>query len=147
MKLSILPLAVLACNLPAQSVHQGGLMGAALVDGNRPFVAGWGDGVTLWPLKGGYQRHFGGQQFRAGCADVDGTLYLLRGRQLVVTAPPYASSSVLETDTDYQDCLPWTMDGRRGVLIPHRHLQLRFYSRTARRSICIRSTRRRSRAG
>jgi hypothetical protein len=54
-------------------------------------------------------------------------LYLLEGRRLMRFPRPYAEGRVLEADTEFQDCLAWRMDGREGVLVPHLHLQLRFY--------------------
>ena len=72
-----------------------------------------------------------GRRFTAGCAAKDGTLYLLEGRRLMRFARPYAEGRVLEANTELQDCLAWTLDGRDGVLLPHLHLQLRFYGEGA----------------
>jgi len=129
-RLVLLPV-VLAAAGAAQPPNVG-WAGAALVEQPARAIAAWGDGVAVWPLGGRPPaRSLQGRRFDAGCADRDGTLYLLEGRRLVTSSPPYSETSVLEPDTEFQDCLPWTMNGRRGVLVPHRHLQLRFYSRTA----------------
>ncbi len=104
------------------------MSGAAFLDGAEPVVLTWGDGVVRWPATGGNpQRFLVGSKFTAGCADSDGTLFLLGGGRLSMFRVPYAKGIVLESATDFQDCLPWTMDGARGVLIPHLHFQLRFY--------------------
>ena len=109
-------------------VEAGELAGAALLGGPKPVVVAWGNGVTRWPAEGGNpERFLAGRKFTAGCAGGDGTLFLLEGGRLSMFRVPYTEGVVLESDTGFQDCLPWTMDGRRGVLIPHRHLQLRFY--------------------
>ncbi len=106
----------------------GELAGAALLGGPKPVVLAWGNGVTRWPAGGGKpERFLAGRRFTAGCADGDGTLFLLEGGRLVMFRTPYAEGVLLESATGFQDCLPSTLDGRRGVLIPHRHLQLRFY--------------------
>jgi len=108
------------------------LAGAAVTGGPRPAVLAWGNGVTRWPAgRGSPERFLVGRRFTAGCADSDGTLFLLEDDRLSMFRIPYANGAVLESATDFQDCLPSTMDGRRGVLIPHRHLQLRFYSEGA----------------
>lgn len=102
--------------------------GAALLAGPPPAIVAWGDGVTRWPLDGSPQSRFlQDRRFTSGCASQDGTLYLVESGQLSSYRPPYKSGILLEKDTDFQDCLPWSMDGHPGVLIPHRHLQLRFY--------------------
>lgn len=109
-------------------VEAGELAGAALLAGPKPVVVAWGDGVTRWPAGGGdAERFLKGRKFTAGCAGGDGTLFLLEGGRLSMFRVPYTEGVVLESDTGFQDCLAWTMDGQRGVLIPHRHLQLRFY--------------------
>jgi hypothetical protein len=109
-------------------VEAGELAGAALLGGPEPVVVAWGDGVTRWPAEGGNgERFLKGRKFTAGCAGGDGTLFLLEDGRLSMFRAPYTNGVVLESDTGFQDCLPWMMDGRRGVLIPHRHLQLRFY--------------------
>lgn len=106
--------------------------GAALIDGVRPMVVAWGDGVTEWPAGGGVaRRYLPGRRFTAGCAAKDGTLYLLEGRRLIRFVRPYADGRMLESDTEFQDCLAWRLDGREGVLVPHLHLQLRFYGEGA----------------
>lgn len=125
---------VVAASLAAACAAQsqiGGVAGAALVEKPARAILAWGEGVAAWPLGGGSPtRYLQTGRYGAGCADRDGTLYLLEGRRLIASSPPYSKTMLLEPDTEFQDCLPWTMNGRRGVLIPHRHLQLRFYSRT-----------------
>ncbi|MBM3796552.1 MAG: hypothetical protein FJW31_21400 [Acidobacteria bacterium] len=75
---------------------------------------------------------------RAGCrADVnaDGRQDLIlfekgepgkTGRMVWLEAPS-GESRVADTGADFSDCLPATMFGKSGVLVIHRHIQIRFY--------------------
>lgn len=119
---------IVSIQVAAQSGLPEGLAGAAFLAGPAPKVIAWGNGVTEWPADGGRAiRYLSGRRFTAGCASGDGTLYLLEGRRLVRFTRPFGEGRVLETGTEFQDCLAWTLDGRDGVLVPHLHLQLRFY--------------------
>lgn len=139
------------CHLPRPQVHLQGLplalflllplhaeiRGAALLAHPQPAILTWGDQLQSWPLTGAApttllaHRDFG----PAGCiADVnsDGLDDLLvqehpgASRFLWLKAPDW-SPHVIESETDFTNCLPFTLAGKRGVLITHLHSQVRFY--------------------
>ncbi|MBI5084050.1 MAG: FG-GAP repeat protein [Acidobacteria bacterium] len=127
-----LPLAIL-CAAPLLAQIRGG----ALVEKPRPLIITWGDRLQAWPLNGGpHVTLLSGTNFGpGGCAtDVDGDGrddLLIQGRPgtgpfLWLRAPDW-KASVIEEETEFKDCLPFSMEGRRGVLIPHVNAQLRFY--------------------
>ncbi|WP_321473051.1 FG-GAP repeat protein [uncultured Paludibaculum sp.] len=127
-----LPLALLfIAPLPAQ------IRGGAMVTHPRPAILTWGSQLQLWPLDGSKpellqdKTNFGS----AGCiADVDGDgqddLLVQQhpgtGPMVWLKAPSWRAR-VVEKETDFHDCLEFTLDGRRGVLVPHFNSQLRFY--------------------
>lgn len=113
------------------------IRGAARLRTPQAATITWGTQLELWPDGGGRPRVLRrGTDFGpGGCvADVDGD-----GRDdLLVAERPGASrllwlraprwtSHVVETETDFHDCLEFTLAGRRGVLVPHFHSQLRLY--------------------
>ena len=115
----------------------GEIRGAARLSRPRQATLTWGTRLELWPDTGGKPRVLlRGTDFGpGGCvADVDGD-----GRDdLLVQEHPGASrmlwlkaprwtATVVEPETDFHDCLEFTLDGRRGVLVPHFHAQLRLY--------------------
>ncbi len=139
------------CFLPRTKVHLQGLplvlllltplqaqiRGGALVAHPKPALLTWGSKLQLWPLNGGAPRTL---QDRAdygpgGCvADVDGDGQddlLVQQRPgpspLVLLHAPAWRPRIVENETDFHDCLEFTLAGRRGVLLPHFNSQLRFY--------------------
>jgi hypothetical protein len=115
------------------------MLGAALA-GRHLFT--WGDLVLIWELPEGRARRL--VESRAGfgpggcVADVnrDGRpdLVLLErpaggnglGRLVWLEAPSWRNH-LIDSGADFRDCLPATLDGRRGLLVIHRYAQLRFY--------------------
>ncbi|MBI5280732.1 MAG: hypothetical protein HY858_03545 [Candidatus Solibacter usitatus] len=127
-----LPLAIL-CAAPLLAQIRGG----ALLEKPRPVILTWGDRLQAWPLDGGPPATLlAGTGFGpGGCAadvDLDGRDDLLvqerpgAGRFLWLRAPDW-QAAVIEAQTEFKDCLPFTIEGRRGVLIPHLDAQVRFY--------------------
>ncbi len=113
------------------------IRGAALLEHPRPRIITWGGRLLEWDLRGGRPRVLLAQAGfgPGGCAaDVDGDgqddlLVQQRpgtGALLWLRAPEW-KTQVVETETEFQDCLAFTLGGRRGVLLPHLHAQLRFY--------------------
>jgi hypothetical protein len=113
------------------------IRGAALLERPKPRIVTWGERLLEWDLTGAAPRVLlgGGNSGPGGCAaDVDGDglddLLIQEkpgvGRLLWLRAPDWGARTV-EEETDFQDCLPFTLAGRRGVLLPHLHAQLRFY--------------------
>lgn len=116
---------------------QAQIRGGALLAKPAPALLTWGSKLELWPLNGGKptllkdKTDFG----PAGCvADVDGDglddllvqAHPGPGPLLWLKAPGW-QEKVVESETDFHDCLPFTLAGRRGVLLPHFYSQLRFY--------------------
>ncbi|MBI4892728.1 MAG: hypothetical protein HY821_19040 [Acidobacteria bacterium] len=112
------------------------IRGAAVLHSPQRIVT-WGDRLLEWDLSGGRPRVLSGKAGfgPGGCAadvDGDGREDLLvqekpgLGALLWLKAPRWTARAV-EAETDFQDCLPFTLGGRRGVLLPHLHAQLRLY--------------------
>lgn len=115
----------------------GQIRGAALVQHPRPGVLTWGTELKFWPLAGGAPILLKeGTDFGpGGCvADVDGDgrddLMVQQragnGPMLWLRAPKW-ESRVIERETEFRDCLPFEIDGHKGVLVPHFNAQLRLY--------------------
>ncbi len=117
--------------------HGEAIRGAALISNPKPLILTWGDQLLAWDLSGRKPKvllktaGFG----PGGCvADInnDGLDDLLVQKRpglspLIALIAPSWTERVVEPETDFHDCLPFTIDGRRGVLVPHLHAQLRFY--------------------
>lgn len=120
-------------------VPEATIRGAALA--GRQMYA-WGDRVLSWELPEGRARRlvesptgFG----PGGCVldvNLDGRqdLAVLErsaggnrlGRLVWLEAPSWRRHPI-DSGADFRDCLPVTLDGRRGLLLIHRYAQLRFY--------------------
>lgn len=113
------------------------IRGAALLAKPEPAILTWGSQLQSWPVTGAApttllrQRDFG----PGGCvADVDGDgrddLLVQEhpgvSRFLWLKAPQW-TDHVIEAETDFTTCLPFTLAAKRGVLIQHLHSQVRFY--------------------
>jgi hypothetical protein len=129
----ILAFALLLAALPAWAE----IRGAALVQHPHPGILTWGTELQFWPLAGGAPVILKkGTDFGpGGCvADVDGDgrddlmvqEHVGSGAFLWLRAPKW-EPRVIEKETEFRDCLPFTFDGHRGVLIPHFNAQLRLY--------------------
>lgn len=116
------------------------ISGSALVPGTAARLFTWGDRLTLWDLsktsKNDATLYKPKTPFGAGgCVfdlDQDGQpdLVLQQGRglgQLVWLKAPDYEPHVIDTDVEFQDCLGTTLNGRRGILVVHRFMQVRFY--------------------
>lgn len=121
---------------PPASVPAGGLIrGGALAHIPEPVILTWGDRIQTWLLTGAEPKtwvddaHTGA----GGCVDdVDGDgrddlmVMSAQGESVFVYRPyPYTRSAVIESKTEFQDCLPWNWFGQRGVLFAHRFTQYR----------------------
>lgn len=113
------------------------IRGAALA---YPRVYTWGDTLRVWKLPGGDSSvlEAGQPPFGAGGCLFDpgdgraGVILLERipGAELgrmVWLAPPSWRRSEIDSGADFRDCLEVKLHGRRGVLVLHRSLQVRFY--------------------
>jgi len=131
-----LPLAALCAALCAASLTAQ-IRGAAIISKPRPLIITWGDQLLAWDLSGKPPTVLRGRAGfgPGGCAaDVnnDGRDDLLVQQRpgpspfLALIAPRW-TPRIVERETDFRDCMPFAIDGRRGVLIPHLHTQLRFY--------------------
>ena len=103
------------------------ITGAAL-HGNILYT--WGDRLLAWTLPKLATRTLAIPAHRAtaGCLDESGTgLFLQEGDRLVYRRGPNWTPHVIDHGVDMHDCLAATLLGHRGVLVPHRGMQLRFY--------------------
>ncbi|MEP7365869.1 MAG: hypothetical protein ABI972_21655 [Acidobacteriota bacterium] len=101
-------------------------------------LASWGDGVSV-----GGKRVAEGFFSRGGCVadwngdgradlilneiargEADGAL----GKMVALIAPDWRYE-LIDTGASFRDCLGMELYGRRGVLVTHRQMQLRFYER------------------
>lgn len=62
-----------------------------------------------------------------GDGQADLILHRLPGEMVWIAGPEFRLARVIDTEADFADCLGTTLFGRRGVLITHRGLQVRFY--------------------
>ena len=116
--------------------------GAALMPGNKitRHILAWGTDVSAIRLPGGKALKispdggFGG----GGCVfDVNGDnqpdLVLFekgqpdRTGRMVWLEAPHGALHVIDAEAESSDCLPTSMFGKKGVVVLHRHAQLRFY--------------------
>jgi hypothetical protein len=99
-------------------------------------VAAWGEGIELVPLTGGKPRSIiTGRYGRGGC-EFDGGLFLNESAKpgepletAVFVTLDSGRAQLVDTHADFRDCLEAELFGRRGVLVTHRQMQLRFYER------------------
>jgi hypothetical protein len=102
-------------------------------------IAAWGEGITILTPDGVVVARSGkGRYERGGCA-FDGGLIINEagngasgalGRAVHVRLPDLSVRPV-DTDASFRDCLEAELFGRRGVLVTHRQMQVRFYERPA----------------
>ena len=113
------------------------IRGAALVQHPRPGILSWGSELKFWPLSGGAPVVLKkGTDFGpGGCvADVDGDgrddLMVQQhdgsGPLVWLRAPKWEAHGI-EQETEFRDCLPFTIDGHKGIVVPHFNAQLRLY--------------------
>lgn len=122
----------------AETIH-----GAALQAGNAPALITWGGRLLSWDLSHpGKPRILRGAldpPFAAGgCLydiDQDGRPDLIAQQggaqgglgKLVYALAPSFDPVVIDSNTEFRDCLGVTLLGHRGVLVVHRYGQLRFH--------------------
>lgn len=112
--------------------------GAALFAPSQLFL--WGDSLTTARLPGLRVKPAAPGRFGAGgcLIDVnqdgapDPVLFQLPEREgklgtMVWLASPDYGTHVIDTDAEFSDCLATTLSGQPGVLLLHRHAQVRFY--------------------
>jgi len=124
----------------ARANYQGGAL-VGPETGKKPQLYAWGDGFRLLRLpKGKARSSVRGVQYGAGgcLMDVnqDGVEDLIvhrradrageLGRMVWLEAPEW-QESVIDTDSEFSDCLATTLFGKSGVLVVHRESQIRFY--------------------
>src|SRR5579859_3212102 len=104
------------------------ILGAAL-DGNTLYT--WGDQLMAWSLPKLQHRVLAkpAEPFGpAGCFDASGAgIFLQEANRLVYRQAPGWHARIVDAKIDLQDCLAVTLVGRRGVLVDHRGMQIRFY--------------------
>jgi len=125
------------CLLAAGIAKGEAIRGAALVEHPRPRIVTWGDRLLEWPLDGKPPKVLkaGAGYGPGGCAaDVDGDGWddlLVQERagpgRMLWLRPPSWEAQTAEAETDFADCLPFTIEGRRGVVMTHLYAQPRFY--------------------
>lgn len=111
------------------------ILGAALVDSPRPAVWTWGAAVRSWPVDGGAPKTLAKiATGPGGCTDGRSLFVMERNGpgRFVRLGPPRWRPELIEAETEFSDCLPATLYGRRGVLITHLFAQVRFYEEPAR---------------
>jgi hypothetical protein len=104
----------------------GEIRGAAL----SPYgLRTWGDGVSHWTLPRLDRTLLAEGSFDApGCAAGD-DLVLSRGKDLLWLPRGRGPEERIDTGVELSDCLAATLLGRRGIVVNHAGMQLRFYER------------------
>lgn len=103
----------------------------------------WGDGLWVWDLRTFQARKLASGPFdEGGClVDLDGDgvrEFISVANQgkglgtLVWRSPPAFLAEVVDTGVEMHDCMQADLFSRRGVLMIHRHMQVRFYERPPR---------------
>lgn len=102
-------------------------VGAALNGAN---LYTWGDGLWQTNLRTGKRKQMSKSHFgRAGCLwNEDLILHQLPDQLVLLKAPGFRKSEIIDTEAAPADCLDESLLGKRGVLITHRGMQVRFYS-------------------
>ncbi|MBL8177531.1 MAG: hypothetical protein JNK48_22835 [Bryobacterales bacterium] len=82
-------------------------------DGQRLHQAAFGPGGCLYDVNAdGY---------------LDAILHRLPGDMVWLEGPRFAKARRIDTEADFADCLGASLFGRRGVIVVHRGMQVRFY--------------------
>lgn len=125
-----------ALMLAAAGLAQGGeIRGAALFTRPTARIVTWGDEVRAWPLDGGPPATLQAQATYGpgGCAvdaNADGLddllVHDLRGRMVLLQAPAF-QPRIVEAETEFADCLAFSIEGRRGAVVTHLYAQPRLY--------------------
>jgi hypothetical protein len=112
-----------------------GIAGAAYETGRNSRLIVWGQGV--WERSPGRQNFArlrqGSYQSGACLFDVnrDGHADLVvieaPDRMMWLAGPSFASSALIDSEASFIDCLGVTLFGRRGVVVVHQGMQVRFY--------------------
>jgi hypothetical protein len=106
------------------------ILGASLVTEPAPAVWTWGDKVQVWPASGGEPSTLATiATGPGGCSDGH-SLFVMEHpgpSRFVRLSPPDWKPEVIEQETEFSDCLPANLYGRRGVLITHFFSQVRLY--------------------
>jgi len=121
-RLSLTLLLALAC-----CAAQAGEIRGAAIAGSTFYT--WGDELTAWRLPSLESKVIlGGRAFEAGgCTAGDKLVLQERGKAILLDAGT-RREQVFETETRFASCLPFTLAGRKGIVITHLDAQLRFYS-------------------
>ncbi len=112
-----------------------GIAGAAYESGRMSRLVVWGNGV--WesvPGRSKFTRLREGIYRSGGCSfdvDQDGRFDLVLieapDRMVWLPGPGYATSRLIDTDASFTDCVGVSLYGRRGIVVVHRGMQVRFY--------------------
>jgi hypothetical protein len=116
---------VLAFALVCCAAQAGEIRGAA-VAGSTLYT--WGDELAAWRLPSLERKVIvSGRTFEAGgCTAGDKFVLQERGKAILLDAAT-RREQVFETETRFASCLPFTLAGRKGIVITHLDAQLRFY--------------------
>lgn len=118
-----LPLGLL---LLAAALAQAGEIRGAALSGSTLYT--WGSELAAWQLPSlerqvlARARNFGA----GGCAVEEG-LVLQENERAILFHPATLRERVFETATRFASCLPFEIDGRKGILITHLDAQLRLF--------------------
>lgn len=116
---------LIACLAAGLAIAGDQFTGGAWLDGR---LVTWGSRLQEWTPR---PRPLGGPEFaRSGCAFAGGAV-LEEARRLVWRRAPRWQPELIDTDADMSDCVEADLLGHRGVLVLHRHAQLRLYERPA----------------
>jgi hypothetical protein len=119
---AMLPIVML---LAAFAAPAGEIRGAA-VSGSTLYT--WGAELTSWRLPSLDRRVIlQGRDFASGGCAVQGGLVLQEHGRAILVDPSSGRELVFETETRFASCLQFSIAGRKGILLSHLDVQLRFY--------------------
>jgi hypothetical protein len=107
---------------------------------NEMNLYSWGEGLSRTHLDSGRNEILRKDRFgAAGCdgdLDADGVadlvLHALPDRLVWLKGPGFRVMSTVDTGANFSDCLVTSLLGRRGILVTHRGMQVRFYEMESR---------------
>lgn len=109
-------------------VPKGSIAGGGLLPSGKLLT--WGTDLLEWNLESRTSRKAASGPYRSGCVSPDGAVVALQlpnGNLIVRRGPRWTRSEFVDKNVEMSDCLWTTLLGQPGLLLIHRHAQVRHY--------------------